>query len=303
MEKIRVILVVLGLVCPLFGAQEVVTNISDEIDKEEVLCGCFREKWSSSEVRSMINSFGSCCAHYRNEIGLAAGAIFYNYLPLEALVVGGSVGYFGANYLHRCYQAKNQGEVKDRPCDQPEVRPEVHQVNHELQVNDCHKDPKDADFSNSRRLVASLVHEGGLESFGGGGKGLYEQVMGARNNSEGYESLNEVLLGDNGNELLLLGHEERVGYLMFYRNEILLDPVSNTLEFMSSVKRCLNDGRINDIASKTEGFSYDELETIFTTLLAEAAITENGLISAQLVDKVMQQVIDKHTFGPVFDEA
>jgi AAA+ superfamily predicted ATPase len=106
---------------------------------------------------------------------------------------------------------------------------------------------------------------------------------------------------DDAVQLHLPGHEERVGIIQLYRNEILLDPADNTEQFMQAVKTYLTDEVIHDIAKKTNGLSGGELEGIINMLVSDAAITEDGLVSAQLVDKVVQQMIDKHaSFAKVF---
>lgn len=88
--------------------------------------------------------------------------------------------------------------------------------------------------------------------------------------------------------------DERAGIMKLYRNELLLDPAENTEAFMASVKEYLSNELIDDLAEKTKGLSGGELEGIINALLTDASISDDGLITRELVYKVVQQAMDKH---------
>ncbi len=99
---------------------------------------------------------------------------------------------------------------------------------------------------------------------------------------------------DDAVHLRLPEMDQRAGILKVYRNALLLDPSDNSPTFVQAATDYLTNEVIEDIARKTDGFSGGELQGIINTLVSDASITDDGLITDALVKQVVQRAIDKH---------
>ena len=103
---------------------------------------------------------------------------------------------------------------------------------------------------------------------------------------------------DDSVEIKLPALEQRKKILRLYRDSILLDPVQNTKPFIDSVKQHFNDEIIAKAAEQTENFSGRELAGIVNTLVTDAAVSDEGLITPQLVTNVVDLAVQKnHEFA------
>ena len=80
---------------------------------------------------------------------------------------------------------------------------------------------------------------------------------------------------------------ERFRTLQLYRDTILRDVKQNGQAFVDSVDLYLTDAKLQEIASQIDGFSYGNLQGIINTLKSEADITDDGLVTSRLIDRVV----------------
>lgn len=92
----------------------------------------------------------------------------------------------------------------------------------------------------------------------------------------------------------LPGEPERKKVLILYRDNILLDDKQNSKEFIDSVNKYLNDKKIEEIAERTEGLSNGDLEGIINTIKTDADIQDDGLVTNNLIDLVVNRAIIKY---------
>lgn len=95
-------------------------------------------------------------------------------------------------------------------------------------------------------------------------------------------------------ELPLPQASERVGVLKLYRDKILGDVRQNGQAFVNSATVVLSDEKIAEMSVQTEGLSNGDLEGIINTIKTDADITDSGLLTSELVDRVVQRAIEKH---------
>ena len=96
-------------------------------------------------------------------------------------------------------------------------------------------------------------------------------------------------------EMKLPGVEQRAGILKNCRNELLLDPFENTGPFIEAAEECLSNDSIEDIAKRTPDLSGDELRSLINDLISDAPIANDaGVITPELLEKIVQRAIDKH---------
>ncbi len=96
-------------------------------------------------------------------------------------------------------------------------------------------------------------------------------------------------------EMPLPLEKQRFETLRLYRNIILMDEKQNELNFVKSVKQCLNDERLAAIAKITQGLSYGDLEGIINTLKTDSLILEPEIITPELVTLVVERALKKHS--------
>lgn len=99
---------------------------------------------------------------------------------------------------------------------------------------------------------------------------------------------------DDSVEVTLPTQVERTAILELYRKKILLDDDQNSEEFVDSVDTYLSDKDIERVAQRTEGLSGGELEGIINSIITDAAITDTGLVTKELIDMVVNQAVQKH---------
>ena len=92
---------------------------------------------------------------------------------------------------------------------------------------------------------------------------------------------------DDAIEMPLPKQAERFRTLQSYRDTILRDVKQNEQAFVDSVDLYLTDAKLQEIASQTDGFSYGDLQDIINTLKSEADITDDGLVTSRLIDRVV----------------
>lgn len=92
-------------------------------------------------------------------------------------------------------------------------------------------------------------------------------------------------------ELPLPKQKERERVLALYIETILLNVKQNNASFVQSAQDCLTDAKITEIAKKTDGFSNDELATVIETIKASADISDDGLITTEIIDKAVDRQI------------
>lgn len=80
---------------------------------------------------------------------------------------------------------------------------------------------------------------------------------------------------------------ERFKTLQSYRDTILRDVKQNGQAFVDSVDLYLTNAKLQEIASQTDGFSYGDLQGIINTLKSEADITDDGLVTSRLINRVV----------------
>lgn len=108
---------------------------------------------------------------------------------------------------------------------------------------------------------------------------------------------------DDAVEVPLPQEEERVKILQMYRDTVLMDQSQNTLPFMESVQKAMSNVEVNEIAKQTAGLSGRELAGIVNALVSDAAITDDGLLTREIVDNVVDLAIKKnHDFSKQFKE-
>lgn len=101
-------------------------------------------------------------------------------------------------------------------------------------------------------------------------------------------------------EMPLPAQRERFRTLQLYSDTVLCDVKQNGQEFVDAVKVYLTDRKLQQIASKTEGFSYGDLSGIFNTIKSDADITDDGLVTSELIDTVVGRAIEKkQTFNKI----
>lgn len=109
---------------------------------------------------------------------------------------------------------------------------------------------------------------------------------------------------DDAVEVPLPQEEERAKILQMYRDTTLLDQSQNTLPFMESVQKSLSNEVIQDIAKQTENLSGGELAGIVNALVSDASITDDGLLTPDLVRNAVDLAIMKnHDFLKQFTQA
>ncbi len=92
---------------------------------------------------------------------------------------------------------------------------------------------------------------------------------------------------DDAIEMPLPKQAERFRTLQLYRDTILRDVKQNGQAFVDSVDLYLTDAKLHEITSQTDSFSYGDLQGIINTLKSEADITDDGLVTSRLIDKVV----------------
>lgn len=95
-------------------------------------------------------------------------------------------------------------------------------------------------------------------------------------------------------EIKLPGLVERNRILKLYRNKILLNSEGFFNEFTKSVNLYFNDSKINNISSRTEGFSGAELESLVNVIKTDADVTPEGILSDDIVNRALHQAWQKH---------
>lgn len=95
-------------------------------------------------------------------------------------------------------------------------------------------------------------------------------------------------------EFSLPEYAERVSVLRAYRDLIIFDSAQNSNEFICSAQDILTDAQIEHIAMHTQGFSNGDLEGIINIIKTDADSTADGLITKELTDKAVDQMIQKH---------
>ncbi len=95
-------------------------------------------------------------------------------------------------------------------------------------------------------------------------------------------------------ELPLPGALERFQVLQLYRNKILFDIKQNGKIFVDSVRLCVDDTKLIEIAERTDGFSNGDLEGIINIIKTDADITEYGLVTLEVVDMAVQHALEKY---------
>ncbi len=91
---------------------------------------------------------------------------------------------------------------------------------------------------------------------------------------------------------------ERIKILRLYRDTLLLDQKQNSKEFVESARIYFNDKVIDNIAPRMDDFSGRELAGVINTILTDAAVTEKGIASAELIGNVVRLAIEKnHMFA------
>ena len=98
---------------------------------------------------------------------------------------------------------------------------------------------------------------------------------------------------DQSIELKLPKRKERLTILRLYRDKYLLDSKYNSAEFISSAAEHVSDYKLELLASQLDKFSGRGLESVINNIKAEADGTESGLITAQLVNKVVKDALKK----------
>jgi len=86
---------------------------------------------------------------------------------------------------------------------------------------------------------------------------------------------------------------ERYAVLKHYRQTILHDK-ENDQAFGESVKQHLPDKKLQEIAQKTEGFSYGDMHGIVNKLRTDAFTTKDGLLNLTLIDEVIKEYKEKY---------
>jgi hypothetical protein len=99
---------------------------------------------------------------------------------------------------------------------------------------------------------------------------------------------------DDAIELPLPAINERVDILKLYRDTLMLEPTGSAEGFIESVQQCVSDEVISAIAQKTEGLSGGELEGIINSIISDAAIQSDGLVTPPLITAVVENAIEKH---------
>ncbi len=99
---------------------------------------------------------------------------------------------------------------------------------------------------------------------------------------------------DDSIEIPLPAEHERLGILALYRDKLMLDPIENSPEFIESVQKNLSDTVLSDLAYKTDGLSGGEIEGIINSLISDASIREDGLITPELIVVAVDFAMQKH---------
>jgi ATPase family associated with various cellular activities (AAA) len=91
----------------------------------------------------------------------------------------------------------------------------------------------------------------------------------------------------------LPGLQARCDVLKLYRDEVMLKNTSSA-NFTASVQRFCSDQVLLAIAKRTDGLSNGHLQGIINAINTEAGGMKDGLVTAQIVDSVVQRFMDKH---------
>jgi len=95
-------------------------------------------------------------------------------------------------------------------------------------------------------------------------------------------------------EMPLPSKEQRVGTLKLYINKILMDVKQNGKVFVDSVVQYFDGQMIDDIAQKTKGLSYGDLEGIINTIKTDSDILDPSVVSVALINTVVERAVKKH---------
>lgn len=87
--------------------------------------------------------------------------------------------------------------------------------------------------------------------------------------------------------------DARAQILTLYRDEILGDIKQNGEDFVRSAFEVLDDAKILKMAKETEGLSCGDLEGVINAIRTDSDITEDGLVSDELVNKVVKRAVQK----------
>ena len=96
-------------------------------------------------------------------------------------------------------------------------------------------------------------------------------------------------------EMPLPCKKQRIDTLNLYKKKILMDVEQNGDAFVNSVVKCLTALKIEEIAVKTKGFSYGDLEGIINTIKTDADILARPMVSDALVATVVERAVKKYS--------
>lgn len=87
---------------------------------------------------------------------------------------------------------------------------------------------------------------------------------------------------------------ERIKILRYYRDLLLLDKDQNSFEFMETAQLFLADDIIDGLAQKLKGFAPRELKDIIADIKVSSDISQNHVVSKEVVDFVVDRAFKKH---------
>ena len=95
-------------------------------------------------------------------------------------------------------------------------------------------------------------------------------------------------------EMPLPCKKQRIDTLNLYKKKILIDIQQNGKSFVDSVVKCLTLQKIEEIAVKTKGFSYGDLEGIINTIKTDADVLLHPAVSDTLINTVVERAVKKY---------
>ncbi len=96
-------------------------------------------------------------------------------------------------------------------------------------------------------------------------------------------------------EIPLPSLKTRFKVLCHYRDTILVKSRVRNKAFVNSVNMHLSDKKLRDIAHKTDQLSNGHLQGIINAIKTDADVTEEGLVTPELIDLAVDRYINKHT--------
>lgn len=88
-------------------------------------------------------------------------------------------------------------------------------------------------------------------------------------------------------------YEERVRILELYKKKVLMSIKENGKAFVESVTEHLDNQKIAEIATKTDGFAGRGLEALINAILVGAAVSDHGLVSVEVIDEAVEEAVEK----------